>query len=98
MFKRKQYSSTEYYRGCYGCKFGIYNTATKKYVFGISEDTPMLAEARLFEKIGNDARKRRFEPRKLNSYENRGAEILGLQDLREKLEEVSKCLGKNNRA
>ena len=33
--------------------------------FGISEDTPMLAEARLFQKIGDDARKYRFEVRQL---------------------------------
>lgn len=54
-----------YYRGVPGKKFGIYNTVAKKFQFGISEDTPMLAEARLFQKLGDDARKWRFEPRML---------------------------------
>ncbi len=51
----------EYYRGKDGYKYGIWNNVTKKFVFGIKEDTPMLAEARLFQKIGDDARKCRFE-------------------------------------
>ena len=54
-----------YYRGIPGCKFGIYNTVKKEFQFDIYEDTPMLAEARLFQKIGNDARKWKFEPRKV---------------------------------
>lgn len=37
----------------------------KEFQFGICEDTPMLAEARLFAKIGDDARKYRFELRQL---------------------------------
>lgn len=56
----------EYYRGKNGNKYGIYNKSTKKFVFGICEDTPMLAEARLFQKIGDDARKWRFEAREFN--------------------------------
>lgn len=55
----------EYYRGQRGKKYGIYNTSTKCFQFGICEDTPMLAEARLFQMIGDDARKWRFEPRVL---------------------------------
>lgn len=55
----------EYYRGKPGEKYGIYNTAAKCFQFGIREDTPMLAEARLFQLIGDDARKWRFEPRRL---------------------------------
>ena len=51
----------EYYRGSNGCKYGIWSNATKKFVFGIKEDTPMLAEARLFQKIGDDARKYKFQ-------------------------------------
>ena len=54
-----------YYRGIPGRKFGIWNAATKEFQCGICEDTPMLAEARLFQKIGDDARKWRFEPRML---------------------------------
>ena len=38
----------EYYRGRNGRKYGIWNTAKKCFQFGIAEDTPMLAEARLF--------------------------------------------------
>lgn len=52
-----------YYRGIKGKKYGIYNTVAKKFQFGICEDSPMLAEARLFYIIGEDAKKWRFEPR-----------------------------------
>jgi hypothetical protein len=55
----------EYYRGQKGKKYGIYNTKAKRFQFGIREDTPMLAEARLYQLIGDDARKWRFEPRAL---------------------------------
>lgn len=48
-----------------GVKYGIYNTSAKQFQFGISEDTPCLAEARLMQKIGDDARKWRFEARRL---------------------------------
>lgn len=54
-----------YYHGVAGQKYGIWNTMRKCWQFGISEDTPMLAEARLFQKIGDDARKWRFEARPL---------------------------------
>lgn len=54
-----------YYRGVPGQKYGIWNAWRKCWQFGISEDTPMLAEARLFQKIGDDARKYRFEARSL---------------------------------
>lgn len=54
-----------YYRGVPGKKYGIWNSSSRQWVFGISEDTPMLAEARLFQKIGDDARKHRFEPKEL---------------------------------
>lgn len=55
----------EYYRGKPGVKYGIYNTSAKCFQFDIREDTPMLAQARLFQKIGDDAHKWRFEPRRL---------------------------------
>lgn len=48
-----------------GVKYGIYNTSRKEFQFGISEDTPLLAEARLIQKIGDDARKWRFEARRI---------------------------------
>lgn len=54
-----------YFRGVPGRKWGIWNTWKKCWQFGISEDTPMLAEARLFQRIGDDAKKVRFEPRQL---------------------------------
>lgn len=54
-----------YQRGISGIKWGIWNTMSHCFQFGISEDTPMLAVARLYQKIGDDARKWRFEPRQL---------------------------------
>ena len=54
-----------YQRGISGEKYGIWNCQSQEFQFGISEDTPMLAVARLHQKIGNDARKGRFEPRPL---------------------------------
>lgn len=54
-----------YQRGIPGVKWGIYNTQAKCFQFNICEDSPMLAEARLFYKIGEDARKWRFEVRRL---------------------------------
>lgn len=51
----------EYQRGKSGAKYGIWNSMKKEWQFDICEDTPMLAEARLFQKIGDDARKHRFE-------------------------------------
>ena len=58
-------TDTEYYKGSPGQKYGIFNTKAKCFQFGISEDTPMLAKAKLFQKIGKDALKWRFVPRKL---------------------------------
>ena len=49
-----------YYRGFPGKKYGIWNSRKKEFQFDICEDTPMLAEARLFQKIGDDARKWKF--------------------------------------
>lgn len=59
----------EFYRGRPGVKYGIYNAARKCFQFDICEDTPCLAQARLFQKIGHDARKWRFEPRRLQEVE-----------------------------
>lgn len=63
---------TTYYRGIPGKQYGIWNTARKQFQFGIREDTPMLAEARLFQLIGDDARKWRFEARELPGENNNG--------------------------
>lgn len=54
-----------YNQGIPGKKWGIWNATKKCWQFGICEDTPRLAEARLFQKIGEDARKWRFEVRQL---------------------------------
>lgn len=54
-----------YYRGNPGETYGIWNSCAKCFQFGICEDTPALAEARLHQKIGDDAFKWRFEPRAL---------------------------------
>lgn len=62
---KKKRTRDEYMHGRPGAKYGIYNTVTKRFQFDIREDTPMLAEARLFQKIGDDAHKWRFEPRRL---------------------------------
>ena len=54
-----------YMYGVRGEQYGIWNAVKKCWQFGICEDTPMLAEARLAQKIGDDARKWRFEARVL---------------------------------
>lgn len=54
-----------YYRGVQGKKYGIWNSVRKCFQFNICEDTPMLAVARLYQKLGDDAKKYRFEPREL---------------------------------
>ena len=56
---------TTYYHGRPGEKYGIWNTVRKCFQFSICEDTPALAKARLFQKIGDDAMKWRFEVRAL---------------------------------
>lgn len=58
-----------YYHGDGTSKWGIYNTYSKEFQFGICEDTPCLAEKKLFKKIGNDARKWRFEVKQLSKSE-----------------------------
>lgn len=55
----------EYYRGEPSCQYGIWNDVQKCFQFGIKEDTPFLAVARLHQKIGDGAKKARFEPRRL---------------------------------
>lgn len=54
-----------YYRSVPGKKYGIWNCSAKCFQFNIREDTPMLAQARLYQKLGADAKKHRFEPRML---------------------------------
>lgn len=40
--------------------YGIYNIVKKEFQFGICEDSKNKAYKKLFDKIGNDARKYRF--------------------------------------
>lgn len=40
--------------------YGIYNTVAKEFQFGIKESSKRKAWQKLFEKIGDDARKWRF--------------------------------------
>ena len=44
--------------------YGIWNNRRKQFQFGISEPSKKRAWKKLFNKIGNDARKYRFEVRK----------------------------------
>jgi hypothetical protein len=46
--------------------YGIYNTKAKQWQFGIKEPSRTKAKKALFNKIGNDAYKWRFEIRKIN--------------------------------
>ncbi len=54
-----------YYHGKKGVKFGVWNGMAHSFQFGICEDSPALAEARLHYEIGDDAFKWRFEIREL---------------------------------
>lgn len=45
--------------------YGIYNTKKKEFQFGICEPSKKKARDKLFKKIGNDARKWRFEIREI---------------------------------
>ena len=54
-----------YIRGIPNRKWRIWNKERKQFQFDIREDTPMLAEARLFQIIGEDARKWKFEAKML---------------------------------
>lgn len=47
--------------------YGIYNTRAKEFQFGIKEPSKNKARQKLFSKIGNDARKWRFEVREIKA-------------------------------
>lgn len=42
-------------------KYGVYDSMKKQFKFGVCEDSPMLAQARLHYIIGDDAKKWRFQ-------------------------------------
>lgn len=46
--------------------YGIWNKRKKEFQFGIKEPSKRKALQRLFEKIGNDARKWRFEVKSIS--------------------------------
>lgn len=50
---------------CMAKMYGIYNTMKKEFQFGIKEPSKSKAWKKLFDKIGNDARKWRFEVREI---------------------------------
>ena len=50
-----------------GKMYGIYNTRAKEFQFGIKEPSKNKARQKLFDKIGNDARKWRFEVREIKA-------------------------------
>lgn len=58
-------TTDEYYQGRPGAQYGIWNDVKREFQFGICEDTPALAIARLKHKIGRDSRKWRFRVRRL---------------------------------
>ena len=60
-----KFNKDEWRRGRSGFKYGIWNQVKKEFQFGIKEDSPMLAEARLFYYIGDNARKYRFEVKRI---------------------------------
>ncbi len=47
--------------------YGIYNIRAKKFQFGIKEPSKRKAKQKLFDKIGNDARKWRFEVKEIKA-------------------------------
>ena len=65
LFRGKRLDNGEWVYGSLVKADGVYNTKAKQFQFDICEDTPMLAKARLYQKIGRDAEKWRFEFRRL---------------------------------
>jgi hypothetical protein len=62
---RDIFESALQYKGGRDVSYGIWNSVTKEFVFGIIERTAGDAEERLFARIGNNARKWRFEARQI---------------------------------
>ncbi len=57
-----------YWQGVPGKMYGIFDTRKQMWFCGICEDTPMLAQARLYQKIGKEAKQSFYEPRMLPSH------------------------------
>ena len=47
--------------------YGVYNKVKKEFQFGIKEKSKRKARQKLFRKIGNDARKWRFEIKEISN-------------------------------
>lgn len=54
-----------YWQGIPGSFWGIWDVEQGRFLPGIEEDTPMLAQARLYQKIGQTAKAKRYEARQL---------------------------------
>ena len=54
-----------YYHGTPGKRYGVFDPATKSWKYGINEETPMLAMARLYQRVGAKAKHSGYEPREL---------------------------------
>ena len=54
-----------YHQGIPGQRYGIYDPVTHRLQYNIQEDTPMLAVARLYQKLGDEAKRTGYEPRPL---------------------------------
>lgn len=48
--------------------YGVYNKSKKEFQFGIKEPSKKKAMQRLFDKIGNDARKWRFVIKEIKTW------------------------------
>lgn len=57
--------------------YGVYSVVSKKFVFGIAEPTKRMAWSRLYEKIGKDAYKWRWQVRKVDGDERRKGKANG---------------------
>lgn len=60
-------AKTTYYQGVPGKKYGIWDSVDNCWKHDVCEDTPMLAVARLYQKIGAGAKSSRYSPRMLPS-------------------------------
>lgn len=65
----------EEYENGGGRTWGIWNSIKKEFQFGIKEKSPMLAEQKLFERIGWNAARYRFSA---EAYPNETEKALGL--------------------
>lgn len=54
-----------YWHGISGSTWGIWDHQMNLFRTDIEEDTPMLAQARLYQKIGAEAKSKRYEARQL---------------------------------